>query len=64
MLYVGANVAYHGVLSIEQIADPDNPNAATALMDRIFGPVGADVMTALGVCGGPTRRTTANELPW
>jgi APA family basic amino acid/polyamine antiporter len=47
-LYVGANVAYHGVFSITQVAQAKN--VAVGVMDKIIGPVGGTIMTALIMC--------------
>jgi len=47
-LYVGVNVAYHGVLSMDELAE--QKNAATGLMNRLFGPVGGRIMTGLVMC--------------
>ena len=47
-LYVGANVAYHGVLSMDQVAEQEN--TATAMLTQMFGPVGGAIMTALVMC--------------
>ena len=47
-LYVGVNLAYHGVLTMDEVAQ--TKNTASALMERMFGTVGGSVMTALVMC--------------
>ena len=48
LLYVSANVAYHGVFSLEDLAL--QKNVASSMIDRIIGPVGGAVMTGLVMC--------------
>lgn len=48
LLYVTANIAYHSVLTMSEVVAEEN--AATALMDRIFGPIGGTIMLVLVMC--------------
>ena len=47
ILYVGANVAYHGVVPIEDMADPkEQRTVAVVMVERLLGPTGAGLMAA------------------
>ncbi|MDP6929159.1 MAG: amino acid permease, partial [Planctomycetota bacterium] len=48
ILYVGANIAYHSVLTMSEVVS--EKNSAKAVMDHIFGPVGGTIMTVLVMC--------------
>jgi APA family basic amino acid/polyamine antiporter len=48
LLYVGANVAYHSGLSMDEVAA--NADSATALTSSIIGPVGGTIMMVLVMC--------------
>ena len=49
VLYVSANVAYHSVVPMSEMAEPDNQERVAVLMfDRLLGPRGA-MLIALGV---------------
>lgn len=48
VLYVGANIAYHSVLTVAEVVAEEN--SAKAVMDHIFGPVGGAIMTVLVMC--------------
>jgi len=53
VLYVGANIAYHGVLSmpeLEAIAKDEQRNAAQEMVGRLLGPMGNSVMAAVIMC--------------
>lgn len=48
VLYIGANIAYHGVLSMSEVAS--ERNVATGLMERSVGSTGGAIMTGLVMC--------------
>ena len=49
VLYVSANVAYHGVLSMEEMAAA-GPHAAETMVAALLGPFGAAAMAAVVMC--------------
>ena len=49
VLYVSANLAYHGVLSLEEMAAA-GPHAAETMVAALLGPSGATVMAAVIMC--------------
>ncbi|QDU96091.1 APC family permease [Lignipirellula cremea] len=49
VLYVSANFAYHGVLSMSQIADAGD-HAAEQMLYRLFGSLGLSAMSAVIMC--------------
>ena len=49
LLYVSANLAYHGVLSLEEMASA-GPHAAETMVAALLGPAGAKVMGAVIMC--------------
>jgi len=48
LLYVGTNIAYHSVMTMDEMVA--EKNSAKAVMDHIFGPVGGTIMTILVMC--------------
>ena len=49
VLYVSANIAYHGVLSMEEMAAA-GPHAAETMVAALLGPFGAAAMAAVIMC--------------
>ena len=49
VLYVGANVAYHGVLSMEQMKVAGD-HAAEVMLTKLLGPLGGAAMSAVIIC--------------
>jgi len=49
VLYVGANVAYHGVLSMQEMKDAGD-HAAEVMLARLLGPLGGAAMSAVIMC--------------
>lgn len=49
LLYISANLAYHGVLSMEQMAT-SGEHAAERMVSELLGPVGGMVMSAVVMC--------------
>ena len=49
VLYVSANIAYHGVLSMQEMAEAGQ-HAAEAMVSSLLGPVGAALMAAVIMC--------------
>ena len=50
VLYVSANIAYHGVLSVDQIVAEKDGSTAEVMMELLVGPTGATVMMILVMC--------------
>lgn len=48
-LYLMANIAYHGVLSMEEVAS-SGEQPAVEMLQRLLGPVGAPLMAAIIMC--------------
>lgn len=49
VLYVSANVAYHGVLSMQEMADAGQ-HAAETMVSNLLGPLGAALMASVIMC--------------
>ena len=49
LLYVGANIAYHGVLSMAEMKEAGN-HAAEEMLRRLLGPLGMAGMSAVIIC--------------
>jgi basic amino acid/polyamine antiporter, APA family len=49
LLYVGANLAYHGVLSMEEMKQAGN-HAAEAMLYRLLGPIGMTCVSTVIMC--------------
>ena len=47
-LYLGANLAYHSVLAVGELARTEH--AAAAVLERLWGPVGRSLLGALVMC--------------
>ncbi|MDE0736832.1 MAG: amino acid permease, partial [Pirellulaceae bacterium] len=62
VLYVSANVAYHGVVPMVEMAEPENQERVAVLMfDRLLGPRGA-MLIALGVMVSTFGAINSNML--
>ena len=62
VLYVSANVAYHGVVPMGEMAEPENQERVAVLMfDRLLGPKGA-MLIALGVMVSTFGAINSNML--
>jgi amino acid transporter len=62
ILYVSANVAYHSVVPMSEMAEPDNQERVAVLMfDRLLGPRGA-MLIALGVMVSTFGAINSNML--
>ena len=49
VLYISANVAYHGVLSMQEMSAAGE-DASAEMLKKLFGPVGKTAMTAVIMC--------------
>ena len=62
VLYVGANFAYHAVVPMQEMAQPENQeHVAEIMVDRLLGPIGGTIMS-IGVMLSTLGAINSNML--